>query len=611
MIIRPPILNVPSLTQYFGIQLNEQTPRLCLRDVQGKKTLVAEQFPAEKKIMGLIKQARLFEIMAEKVTLKGKFDPLSKKYISEKAESKLQALSEVILQLTSINQCNSADDLSAYEHFAEALMWEARAHHKLYLNLMSPLNSTNSEPSGEHSSPISVENSSSNFSGSLTNSISESPRDITEVSGNRIEFGADRVKILQRRKRLSGLNAAWQTPFFEPTLKVNSESEGELSDEQMPNLPIDTTIVDYFNKEKVLEASFLLWGLTHGKSSNKTGQKREKKTEFYKDNQKEIAPYIKREGLNSIAFDMIDTVLKKPRVFFEDGQINKKFQVLGHDICRQMKFIKFHPSQINNNEPIIRGGNNSNVEAVKCVEIVNYFEYILKEFITHFNMKDKDFRIEVLTLWDNQFGNIKQNLEKQVGLPPSDFSLSTNTVAETFTAFLDEIFSRASDPQNFKMQHLSQFLKTMDQQISVLPFKALRMALESDEKHLGEIIEKSNGRRVDYSFGESCFIVHATQRAIIEKTNNLDIKISTIVSYNFDNPDPWNIKQCVNLGVSDVVKKVADLNETKISLEEFKIIKKNLMPTLKKSGFQVKISEELNELYKKVNIKSENKNLLS
>ncbi|MBA2726918.1 MAG: hypothetical protein H0U49_01930 [Parachlamydiaceae bacterium] len=146
------------------------------------------------------------------------------------------------------------------------------------------------------------------------------------------------------------------------------------------------------------------------------------------------------------------------------------------------------------------------------------------------------------------------------------------------------------------LQQLALFLKSMNQNLCVTPFQSVSIALPLC---LGEIYKKVNGRAIEYSFGDHCFMLRTSQVAMIENIYNCEIKVVNLTTCNFiDTSDPWSIRLTVELGI-----RKGNINESqpKMSKEGISNIQKHLIEPLTQCGFKIKISEQLKRIIHKEN----------
>ncbi|MBA2726917.1 MAG: hypothetical protein H0U49_01925 [Parachlamydiaceae bacterium] len=147
---------------------------------------------------------------------------------------------------------------------------------------------------------------------------------------------------------------------------------------------IEKKTLKYFHKEKLLAQATLLWGYTHGYMKNETSQATvEASEEFQIFSEIEMKPLKEKIALGGITFERVEVLLNQPRPILS---------ALANDICRQMSFTIFNPSQMN-----IKQGFKPKNESPQAIRIatIEHFEYLLVCFATHFFPKKREIYLTI------------------------------------------------------------------------------------------------------------------------------------------------------------------------------------------------------------------------
>ncbi len=559
------------LNRYFCTFLNDRTPYIHIEEKDGKFSINAVSLPETEKISALMKQARILEIMAEKLYEQASisnqpyysgYAPYVPLFLKLKTETKLQFFAEKIIHSLHENQNDLLSEISELQmhygqpSFAEALLLQSQRD---YERLWQLLHKSNNEIEREWnlseedfiiSSNSTCSSPSLNPSTTLCNSSSA-------------------VRTLKQ--------------------KIHSITIQELlpqTQEDIDNYNEKKTL-KYLHKEKLLAQATLLWGYTHGYMKNKTSQVTVEASEEYRIfSEKEMKPLKEKIALGKITFERIEVLLNQPRPILS---------ALANDICRQMSFTIFNPSQMN-----IKQGfkpKNKSPQAIR-IATIEHFEYLLVCFATHFFPKKREIYLDIMAKWGAAMRDIKIAIEEQrKDLSVEHPSLTYEDASKAFTVFLESLYPEPTDfPNMTPLQQVALFLKSMNQNLCVTPFQSVSIALPSC---LGKIYKKVNGRAIEYSFGDHCFMLRTSQVAMIENIYNCEIKVVNLTTCNFiDTFDPWSIRLTVELGIR---KENINESQPKLSKEGISNIQKHLIEPLTQCGFKIKISEQLKRIIHKEN----------
>lgn len=617
------------LNQVFDVNLNEFTSYLCVK-VQEKKTLItSEEFPKADTITELMNQARLFQILAQKLEanhssslmnklvdvsleeniwmlksslsffpLEDHFDCPNKKkmkrlafcsqiirplYVKSRVDKRLQYLAEKVLQKL---EENKKEIYFCSPELVQALLELSAQRYQQFLNCLDILN----RQINWNLIPLHDSSSSSSSSSSSTDDLL-SADDIPSSS----ETSSSPIRALfaeaDLRSSESGLRISRKPRFKVPSIESNIVYPKMECSFVHPQVEAEYSIYldQYHRREELINLAMKLWGLSYGVHFNPEQKKIIEDSTSFKELESEILPYRQISSLAKITYASLNLVLNKPDV---------KVKGLAVDISRSMKTTLF----TNASECICREGYapKDMSDIAELMASFHHLEYLIENFCFHFFKQDTAFSLECLCLWKETMKDVYNAVEKQESDPSATY-ISSQILDEGIAAFLGKIFHRTDDPlKAVLIKRLRYFFVAMDQNLNAIPNQSVLLALNDH----GQIIQKYKGLQREVSFEDNCFNVRTYQSFLTERIFNCEFKIISLNSCRFfhadSNPsDPWLIDFFIEIGIR---QGNPTENEPKIKAEGFKLIKK-MESRFLDCGFAVKFTAQLLRADSEINTK--------